>query len=118
MKRCLEKAPLVAHIERSVGWTKLWDAALDLGVKHTRGLQALSMVMDQHGRGVKPCPVCDVPGPFACLVDHVLKDHWEILELGNDLLTRESLLTLVVDCNISFVSKFRKLFSFFEHSTC
>ena len=60
--------------------------------------------------GVKACPVCDVPEPLACLLHHVLKDHWEILELGNDLLTRESLLTLVVDCSISFVSTFRKLF--------
>ena len=89
-----------------------WEqfAALDLGVKHTRGLQALSRVMGHHGRGVKPCPVCDVPGPLACLLDHVLKDHWEILDLGNDLLTIESLLTLVVNSIISFVSMFRKLF--------
>ena len=34
------------------------------------------------------------------------------MELENDLLTRESLLTLVVDCSISFVTKFRGLFSF------
>ena len=75
LKRCLEKASLVADIEGSVGWTKLWDAALDFGVKHTRGLQALSRVIGHHGRGVKPCPVCDVLGPFACLLGHVLKDH-------------------------------------------
>ena len=56
--------------------------------------------------------MCDVPGPFACMLDHVLKDHWEILELGNDLLTRESLLMLVVDCSIYFVSKFRNSFLF------
>ena len=61
---------------------------------------------------MKPCPTCEVPGPLACLLDCSLKDDWEILELGNDLLTRESLLTIVVDCSISFVSKFRKLFSF------
>ena len=46
---------------------------------------------------MKPCPMCDVPGPLASLLDLILKDHCEILELGNDLLTRESLLTLVVD---------------------
>ena len=111
LKRSLEKAPLVADIETSVGWTKLWDAAPDLGKKHTRGLQALSRVIGHHGHGVKPCPMCDVPGPLAYLLDHVLKDHWEILELGNHLVTRKSLLTLVGDCSISFVSKFRRLFS-------
>lgn len=31
LKRSFEKAPLVADIERSVGWSKLWDTALDLG---------------------------------------------------------------------------------------
>ena len=42
---CLEKAPLVEDIERSVGWTKPWDVALDLRVKHMRGLQALSRLI-------------------------------------------------------------------------
>ena len=94
LKRRLEKASFVADIEKSVGWTKLWDAALDLGVKHTRGLQALSRLMRHHGHGVKACPMCDVPGHLACLLGHVLKEHCETLELENDLLTRESLLTL------------------------
>ena len=31
LMRCTEKAPIVVDIEKSVGWTKLWDAALDLG---------------------------------------------------------------------------------------
>ena len=108
----MEKEPLVVDTEKSVGWTKLWDVALDLGVKHTRGLRALSRLMSHHGHGVKPCPMCDVPGPLACLLDHVLKDHCEILQLGNELLTRESLLILVVDCSISFVTTFRRLLSF------
>ena len=68
--------------------------------------------MGHHGCEVNPCPMCDMPGPFACLLDHVLKYHWEMLELGIDLLTRESLLTLVVNYSISFVSNFRKHFSF------
>ena len=67
--------------------------------------------MGHHGRGVKLYPVRDVPGSLACLLDHVLKDPWEILNVGNDMLTRKSPLTLVVDCSISFDSKFRKLFS-------
>ena len=97
--RCTEKAPIVVDIEKSVGWTKLWDAARDLGKKHTRGLPALSKVMSHHGRGVKPCSLCDVPGPLTCLLDHVLNDHHEALRPGDDLLTKESLLSLVINCN-------------------
>ena len=87
LRRCTEKAPSVADIERDVGWTKLWNAALDLGVKHTRGLQAFSRVLSHHGRGVKPCPLCDVPGPLDCLLDHLLKEHHGTLKLADDLLT-------------------------------
>ena len=35
LRRCAEKAPIVVDIEKSVGWTKLWDAAVELGAKHT-----------------------------------------------------------------------------------
>ena len=48
--------------------------------------------MSYHGCGVKPCSMCDVPGPLACLLDYILiKDHCETLELE---LTGESHLTL------------------------
>ena len=57
------------------------------------------------------------PGPIACLLDHVLEEHCEpLVELRGDLRTRESLLSLVVDCNIPFVVKFRELF--YKYSTC
>ena len=68
--RCSEKTPLISDVEKCVGWTKLWDAALDLGANHTRGLQALSRLMSHHGRGSKPCPMCDESGPLTCLLDH------------------------------------------------
>ena len=68
----LGEGTLVADIEKSVGWTKQWDAALDLGVKHTRELQTLSRSMSHYGRGVKPYSMCDVPGSLVCLLDHVL----------------------------------------------
>ena len=45
--------------------------------------------------------------PLTRLLDYFLKDHCEILELSNDLLTRESLLTLVSNGSTSFVTKFR-----------
>ena len=32
------------EVDASVGWDRLWDAALDLGVKYIRGLQSLGQV--------------------------------------------------------------------------
>ena len=37
-QRLGEKTGLLAEIEDSVGWERLWDATLDLGVQHIRGL--------------------------------------------------------------------------------
>ena len=50
------KAPLIAE---SVGWARLWDGTLNFGIQHTRGLQVLSRVMSHHGRGCRPCPLCE-----------------------------------------------------------
>ena len=93
LRKCTEKEQSIAIIERDVGSTKLWNAALDMGAKHTRGLQAFSRVLSHHGSGVKACPLCDVPGPVDCLLEHLLKEHHWALKLGDDLLKIESLLS-------------------------
>ena len=80
------------------------------------GLQAFSRVLSHHGHDVKPCPLCDVPGPLDCLLDHLLKEHHGTLKLGDDLLKIESLFSLVVDYNVAFVAKFKDLF--YKYSTC
>ena len=38
---CGLRAPLIAQVERRAGWARLWDAALDYGVSHTRWLHAV-----------------------------------------------------------------------------
>ena len=38
LDRCGKKAPVVLEVNGSVGWDRLRDATLDLGVKHIRGL--------------------------------------------------------------------------------
>ena len=44
--RCDEKAPLIAEVVKQGGsWIKLWDAALDLGTCHTKGLQTLTRML-------------------------------------------------------------------------
>ena len=45
----------------------------------------------------------------------LLKAHHGTLILGDDLLKIESLLSLVVDCNVASVAKFRELFASISH---
>ena len=60
LEKCTERAPLIAEVVcRGGSWMRLWDAALHLGTRHTDGLQALSRMLAHHGRGSKPCPLCN-----------------------------------------------------------
>ena len=56
LDRCGLRAPLIAQVERQAGWVRLWDAASDYGVSHTRGPQLLSRVLSHHGKGKPPLP--------------------------------------------------------------
>ena len=53
LDRCGLRAPLIAQVKRQAGWAKVWDAALDYEVSHTRGL---SRVLSHHVKGNHPCP--------------------------------------------------------------
>ena len=48
LERCGERAPLIAKVAEVYGWSKLWEAALDL-----------ADAMSHHGRGNHPCHLCD-----------------------------------------------------------
>ena len=63
------------------GRAKLWDNCLSLGYAHTLGLQRLSMLMAQHGRGSHPCPLCDWCEGDVSLMYHVLDNHCKELHL-------------------------------------
>ena len=39
---CEKKAPWIAEVAKNGGWLRLWDIALDLEERHTRGLQMVS----------------------------------------------------------------------------
>ncbi len=75
LERCAVKAPLIAEIEERIGWARFWDATLNLGVQHTRGLQMLSRVMSHHGRGNRPCPLCDTAPLESSVMEHLLGAH-------------------------------------------
>ena len=57
LEKCDVEHPIVADIERKIGWQTLWETALALGLCHTSGLQALSRFLCHHGREMKPCPL-------------------------------------------------------------
>ena len=59
LEECTEKSQLIVEVGKKVGWSKLWDSVMDLGPKHVRGLQNLSRMFSGHGRGNRPCPLCD-----------------------------------------------------------
>ena len=109
------RRPLIAQVVSAGGsWPKLWDAALHLGSKHLQGLQNLTKLMAHHGRGSKPCPLCDAS--TLPLLDHVLNQHHNDLGLScisESPLSTDELMSLLVDCDIRFVYKFWKCFNIF-----
>ena len=102
--RCREKAPVIAVIAGQVGWARLWDAALDFGGKTVRGMQMLTRVMSHHGRGSRPCPLCDDATLQSSVLDHILANHGGELFLEPELDTNQ-LLTLLEQLQLGFVAK-------------
>ena len=70
LEKCSQKA-----VKLGGNWPKVWDPALHLGTRHLRGLQTLSRLMFHHGRGSKPCPLCEENKLCSRLLDHVLTAH-------------------------------------------
>ena len=78
LQRCSVKAPVIAELAIRGGWSRVWDAALDLGEKSIRGLQYLSRVM---GRGNHHCPLCDPTSLKTSVLQHLLDEHSACLHL-------------------------------------
>ena len=58
--RCTSKASLIAEVCKQGGsWPALWETVHHLGSRHTVGLQHLFRMQAHHGRGQKPCPLCE-----------------------------------------------------------
>ena len=83
--KCSGKAPIIAEVANRVGWSKLWDVAMDLGVKSIRELQCLSRAMCHHGRGDHPCPRCDAAPVGSTLLQHLLDCHSTKLFLDHNI---------------------------------
>ena len=87
LERCAEREPLIAEVvimNRGGNWSRLWDATLLLGMRHTDGLQALSRMLAHHGQGVKPCPLCDESSLHPNPIGHLLTRHRQEIGLDRD----------------------------------
>ena len=109
--KCSVKAPIIAEVANRVGWSKLWDVALDIGVKSIRGLQCLSRAMYHHGRGDHPCPRCDAAPLGSTLLQHLLDCHSTELFLDHNI-TQESLMQQIEDLHLNSLCNFSKLYVF------
>ena len=110
LNKCTAKSPLIAEIPKQGGsWPALWDTVRHLGSRHTVGLQHISRMLAHHGRGSKPCPLCNDQLSGSSLSDHVIMLHKEKIQLPH--LTPRSLLSQLVDRNVTFVYRFRHLFN-------
>ena len=92
MERCGEKAPMIAKVAESPGWTKLWDNAIDLGWKPMLGLKMLSRAMSHHGRGKRPHHMCNTATPLLekSVSDHILIRHHQELHLNFESMSDSS----------------------------
>ena len=81
LRKCREKAALIVRVEELVGWRRLWDELLVYKSRHLEGLQALSRLMSHHGRGSKPCTLCDSTNLTVSVLSHVLLRHNDVLKV-------------------------------------
>ncbi len=79
--RCSAKSPVIAEIASQIGWSRLCDAALDLGGKSTKVLQFLNRAMSHHGKGNHPYPVCTTSQLQTSVLEHLLECHSSDLHL-------------------------------------
>ena len=93
LERCGERAPLIAKVAEVYGWSKLWEAALDL-----------ADAMSHHGRGNHPCHLCDAaPLEEQSVLEHILCTHWEELHLTSRM-DPEMLLNMLNDMQLEVLS--------------
>ncbi len=109
LERCAVKVPCIAEIEERIGWARLWDATLNFGVQHTRGLQMLSRVMSHHGSGNRSCSLCDTAPLESSVMEHLLGAH--CMELGLDPGTNsEMVLNRIVELQLTLLAIFRNIY--------
>ena len=106
MEQLVARCSVIAELATKVGWSRIWNATLDLGGKRISGFQYLSRVMSHHGRGKHPCPLCDAASlqTSTYYVDHHSTDlHLELGLSSNGILDLLEALHLRVPCTQHYV---------------
>ena len=111
LSRCRGKGPMIASVGEDGGWLRLWDEALNLGERHTKGLKNLSRVLSHHGRGSKSCPLCDWTPEEENVFEHILLRHGE--ELGLKGMKHDEVLQNLKPSDLKFVYVFYKMYCMF-----
>ena len=111
VQKCSIKSRYIAGVvNRGGSWPKVWDSALYLGSRHTSGLQNLSRLMGHHGRGQRPCPLCDLKDPQIPIIEHFLREHNRDIRINFN--STDHLLSLLSGTDVYFVYKFWNLFMY------
>ena len=111
VQKCSIKSPYIAGVVNGGwSWPKLCESALHLGSRHTSGLHNLSRLMDHHGRGQCPCPLCDLKDPQIPIIEHFLREHNRDIRINFD--STDHLLSLLSGTDVCFVYKFWNLFKY------
>ena len=104
---------MIAKVAESPGWAKLWDHTLDFGWKTVQGLKMLSRAMSHHGKGERPCHLCDTENSLKekTLLDHILTRHYHELHLEQEsLLDSSRQMVMLSDLHLDILSKFKGIF--------
>ena len=78
---------------------------MDLGAHHIRGLQSLSRIFSSHGRGTKPCPLCDVKTLDGQLLGHLLEHHLQKWNMDSN-----SIMNNLQLANLNFLRMFHDVY--------
>ena len=76
---------------------------------HAQTVDMLSRVMSHHGRGSRPCPLCDAAALQSTVLDHILEHHRGELFLEPEL-DANQLLTLLEQLHLNILGRFRNLY--------
>ena len=77
---------LIADIARIVSWSKLWDLALNNGLKCVNALRAFVHIVLYPSHSSRVCPICDINGLDCSLLAHILSSHVDTSSDASDIL--------------------------------
>ena len=99
------------------GRLRLWDEALNLGERHTKGLKNLSRVLSHHGRGsIKAMSFVRLDSRRGNVFEHIILRHGE--ELGLKGMKHDEVLQNLKLSDLKFVYVFYKNVLYVLNAPC